>query len=164
MSPSYYLGVYSFYVPFEQTGTFCWGSHKAPSALGAQVSGRQPFWPTTGFSERSPLYLVSSWWVQDQRTGATELEKAAKKSPNLHLDYRVESLETTVQILLTDMAHWSHPELMWKTPAMFQQSRKFAAMSSSRAISGGMGNSGISVDELVYLVFYTINTFQLWTW
>ena len=35
--------------------------------------------------------------------------------------------------------------------AMFQQSRKFAAMRSSRAISGGIGNSGISVDELVYL-------------
>ena len=39
---------------------------------------------------------------------------------------------------------------------MFQQSRKFAAMSSSRAISGGIGNSGISVDELVYLVLDTI--------
>ena len=34
---------------------------------------------------------------------------------------------------------------------MLQQSRKFAAMSSSSAISGGIGNSGISVDELVYL-------------
>jgi len=30
-----------------------------------------------------------------------------------------------------------------------QQSRKLAAMSSSRATSGAMGNSGISVDELV---------------
>ena len=37
--------------------------------------------------------------------------------------------------------------------AVLQQSRKFAAISSSRAISGGIGNSGISVDELVYLVF-----------
>ena len=76
----------------------------------------------------------------------------------------IESLETTVQILFTDMAHWNHPEMMWKTPAMFQQSRKFAAMRSSRAISGGIGNSGISVDELVYLVFFNMlyrnNTFQ----
>ena len=31
-----------------------------------------------------------------------------------------------------------------------QQSRKLAAMSSSSAISGGMGNSGISAELLVY--------------
>ena len=49
------------------------------------------------------------------------------------------------------MAPLSHPELISIMPARFQQSRKLAAMSSSRAISGGIGNSGISVDELVYL-------------
>ena len=35
-----------------------------------------------------------------------------------------------------------------------QQSKKFAAIRSSRAISGGMGNSGISVELLVNLTLY----------
>lgn len=35
-----------------------------------------------------------------------------------------------------------------------QQSRKFAAISNSSAISGAMGNSGISVLLLVYRTLY----------
>ena len=40
------------------------------------------------------------------------------------------------------------------TTENLQQSRKFAAISNSSAISGAMGNSGISVLLLVYRTLY----------
>lgn len=40
------------------------------------------------------------------------------------------------------------------TTEHLQQSRKFAAISNSSAISGAMGNSGISVLLLVYRTLY----------
>ena len=40
------------------------------------------------------------------------------------------------------------------TTVNLQQSRKFAAINNSKAISGAMGNSGISVLLLVYRTLY----------
>lgn len=47
-------------------------------------------------------------------------------------------------------------ELTWhlRNTRNSQQSKKFAAIRSSRAISGAIGNSGISVELLVYRTLY----------
>lgn len=38
--------------------------------------------------------------------------------------------------------------------SIIQQSKKFAAINNSNAISGAIGNSGISVELLVYRTLY----------
>ena len=59
----------------------------------------------------------------------------------------------------------SDHECPHKYQLLFQQSKKLAAIRSSKAISGCMGNSGISVLLFVYLTLYEkyIQTFSS-TW